>query len=128
MVQRTFYEKINDEFVPVSTYDGDLMCALPPGNHLITIDSGFTKRVQNVDPNFVAVTAVLNIFKQQVVEEIMHAIEARSTQQPLTTAQLAARKKMKSAFGDDLYCLHYPSANDCAEAGIDAVIQQHVKK
>lgn len=122
MTKRIFYEKINDEFVPVSVFDSDMHRSFPKGSHLVTVDENFTSTKCNVDPNYVMLLAAAEVVRHKLIEQLMWAGEARPSQVAITPAQNAAWEMMRKEFGDELCWVQYPSAHDCADAGIEVLM------
>ncbi len=107
--------------MPVKEYDGDLVSALPKGNHLIMCYPGGRSTRYNVDPDYAALIAASRVAQDVMAQALVKASEMRPKKKPLTPEQKQAWDNLKVAFGDDMYTLHVDSAHDVAQAGLDAL-------
>ena len=131
MTKEIFYKKVGRKYVPVSEYDSELTYALPKGTHLVMCYPGGTSTRYHVEPNYVALIAASRIAEDAISKAIMDATEIRrnynSRQKPLTPEQKEAWEHLVKAFGPDAKQLEWPSARECAEAGVKA-IQEEAEK
>jgi hypothetical protein len=121
MTKKIFYEKVGRRYMPVKEYDGDLVSALPKGNHLIMCYPGGRSTRYNVDPDYAALIAASRVAQDVMAQALVKASEMRPKKKPLTPEQKQAWDNLKVAFGDDMYTLHVDSAHDVAQAGLDAL-------
>jgi hypothetical protein len=121
MTKKIFYEKVGRRYMPVKEYDGDLVSALPKGNHLIMCYPGGRSTRYNVDPDYAALSAASRVAQDVMAQALVKASEMRPKKKPLTPEQKQAWDNLKVAFGNDMYTLHVDSAHDVAQAGLDAL-------
>ena len=121
MTKKIFYEKVGRRYMPVKEYDGDLVSALPKGNHLIMCYPGGRSTRYNVDPDYAALIAASRVAQDVMAQALVKASEMRPKKKPLTPEQKQAWDNLKVAFGNDMYTLHVDSAHDVAQAGLDAL-------
>ena len=130
-MNKIFYEKKGRRYVPVAEYDHELMDSLRKGTHLVMCYPGGTSRRFNVDPNYAAMIAAGRIAEDSISKSIMAATEIRRNYKnrstPLTPGQKAAWDKLVEEFGPDAKQLEWPSARECAEAGVNAMMEEAVK-
>jgi hypothetical protein len=128
MVKKVFYEKIGRRYVPVSEYDSDLCDAFHKGTHMVMVYPGGTSRRYNIDPNYAAMIAAGRICEDVISKALMEATEIRrnykSRSTPLTPEQKAAWDHLVKVFGEDARQLEWPSARECAEKAVEAMIKE----
>ena len=120
----TFYKKVGKRYVAVNEFDSELSNSLQEGYHLVHVQPGSKSTRYNVNPNFVALIAAGVYFKEQVVKTIVKASELKPKSEPLTKEQIQAWNKLKESFNDSMFSLYASSANDIAEAGMNALIEE----
>ena len=124
-MKKIFYEKVGRRYVPVYEYDQTLMDALPKGNHLISVYPGGRSTRYNVEPAIAPLIAAGRVAEDSISKAIMDATEirrrSRGKETPLTPSQKAAWENLVKEFGEDAKQLEWPSARECAEAGIKAL-------
>lgn len=131
--KKIFYEKKGSRYYPVSEYDPDLVYALPKGAHMILVYPGGQSTKYNVDPNYAAMIAAGRVAEDAISKAIMDSTEirrnyrSRSNETPLTPEQKAAWEHLVEVFGDDAKQLEWPAARECAEAGINAIMEEAEK-
>ena len=127
-MKKIYYEKVGRRYIPVSEYDNDFLDSFTKGNHLVMIYPGGTSRRYNVDPNYAAMIAAGRIAEDAISKRISEATEIRrsykNSQTPLTPDQLAAWNKLIEELGEDARQLEWPSARECAEAGVKAMQEE----
>ena len=123
-MKKVYYEKIGRRYVPVAEYDSTLMDSFPKGAHLVMSYPGGTSRRFNIDPAHAPLIAAARVAKYKMCSAVQRASESRPTQTPITEEQRDAWIKLQEAFGDSLASLTTSSANDIAEAGINALIEE----
>jgi hypothetical protein len=117
----TFYIKEGKRYKAVSEYDSEHMSALPYGSHLIVVQQGLTNYRYYVEPALAPMIAAGEFAKQDMATAIVKASEARPRETQLTPQQMEAYNQFKQAYGDDIFYIQYPSANESVKAGIDAM-------
>ena len=131
MTKQIFYKKVGRRYVPVSEYDSDLTYALPKGNHLISVHPGGSSTRYNVNPNHVAMIAACRVAEDAISKKIMDATEirrqTRNKETPLTPEQHAAWNHLVEVFGPDAKQLEWPSARECAERAVEAMMTEAEK-
>ena len=63
-----FYKKVGRKYVPVSEYDGSLMCAMPEGFHVIHVRPGCKSYRYKIDPADATVVAALGKLRDKLQE------------------------------------------------------------
>lgn len=130
-MKKVYYEKVGRKYIPVSEYDSEFAYSLPKGNHLIMVHPGGSTTKHNVKANCVALIAASRIAEDAISNSIMKASElrrnSRSQNTPLTPEQKEAWDNLVKVFGDDARQLEWPSARECAQAGIDVLIEEAEK-
>lgn len=126
-MNKIFYEKRGRRYVPVAEYDSEYLDSFPKGNHLVMCYPGGATRKFNINPNHAAMIAAGRVAKDAICDAMIKASELRSTKIPITLGQKKAWEKLAKEFGSELCTLQAPSLNDCAEAGISAMIAEAEK-
>ena len=130
-MKKIFYEKKGRRYVPVAEYDNELLDSFPKGTHLVMVYPGGSSRRFNIDPNYAALIAAGRVAEDAVSKSIMEATEIRRNYKnrntPLTPGQKAAWDKLVEEFGPDAKQLEWPSARECAEAGVKAMQDEAMK-
>lgn len=131
MTKEVFYKKVGRKYVAVSEYDSDLSYALPKGAHLLMVYPGGTSTRYNVNPNHAAMIAAGRVCEDVISKAIMDATEIRrnykSRQTPLTPEQKEAWDHLVTVFGEDARQLEWPSARECAEKAVEAMMTEAEK-
>jgi hypothetical protein len=127
-MKKIYYEKVGRKYVPVAEYDNDLLDSFPKGTHLVMCYPGGTSRRFNVDPDYAAMIAAGRVAEDAVSKKIMEATEIRRNYKnrntPLTPRQRAAWDKLIEEFGEDARQLEWPSARECAEEAVKAMMAE----
>jgi hypothetical protein len=127
-MKKVYYEKVGRRYVPVAEYDNDLLDSFPKGTHLVMCYPGGSSRRFGVDPNYAAMIAAGRVAEDAVSKKIMEATEIRRNYKnrntPLTPSQRAAWDKLVEEFGDDARQLEWPSARECAEEAVKAMMAE----
>jgi len=127
-MKKIYYEKVGRKYVPVAEYDNDLLDSFPKGTHLVMCYPGGSSRRFNVDPNYAAMIAAGRVAEDAVSKKIMEATEIRRNYKnrntPLTPRQRAAWDKLIEEFGEDARQLEWPSARECAEEAVKAMMAE----
>ncbi len=131
-MKKIFYEKKGRRYVPVSEYDNELIDSFTKGNHLVMVYPGGSSRKFNIDPNFAALIAAGRVAEDAISHAIVRATEIRRQQRyeketPLTPGQKAAWENLVKEFGDNAKQLEWPSARECAEMGVKAMMDEAEK-
>jgi hypothetical protein len=131
MVKKIFYEKVGRRYKPVSEYDTQLLDAFPKGSHLVVCYPGGLSRRYNIDPNYAAMIAAGRLAEDAISTKIVEATEIRRQQKnhmnPLTPEQRAAWEHLIKVLGPDCKQLEWPSARECAEKAVEAMIEEAEK-
>jgi len=123
-MKKIFYEKVGRKYLPVAEYDNDLMDAFTKGTHLVQVYPGGASRRYNIDPAYAPMIAAGRVAEDAICKAISKASELRPKQTPITPGQKKAWERLAKEFGDDLCTLHGLSVHDCAEAGINAMMEE----
>lgn len=128
-MKKIFYEKVGRRYKPVSEYDNDFLDSFTKGTHLVMSYPGGASRRYNVDPNYAALIAAGRLAEDAISKKIMDVTEIRrqqrhETKTPLTPSQRAAWDKLVEEFGPDAKQLEWPSARECAEEAVKAMISE----
>ena len=125
-MKKIYYEKVGRKYMPVAEYDSQLMDSFTKGTHLVMSYPGGTSRHFNIDPNYAAMIAAGRVAENAVSKKIMEATEIRRNYKnrntPLTPGQRAAWDKLIAEFGEDARQLEWPSARECAEEAVKAMM------
>jgi len=128
MKKTIFYKKVGRRYEPVAEYDQEHLDSFPKGNHLVMCYPGGTSRRFNIDPNYAAMIAAGRVAEDAVSKHIMEVTEIRrnykSRNTPLTPGQRAAWDKLIEEFGEDARQLEWPSARECAEEAVKAMMAE----
>lgn len=127
MSKKIYYEKRGRRYIPVAEYDNEFFDSFPKGNHLVMCYPGGASRKYNINPDYAAMIAAGRVASDAIRTAIGKASELRPTKTPITPEQKKAWEKLSKEFGSDLCTLQGPSINECAEAAINAMIQEAEK-
>lgn len=131
MTKKVFYEKKGRRYVPVAEYDSDYLDSFPKGSHLVMCYPGGQSRRFNINPNYAALIAAGRIAEDVISKKIMDVTEIRRQSKnrttPLTPGQKAAWDKLVEEFGPDAKQLEWPSARECAEEAVKAMMVEAEK-
>ena len=123
-----FYIKKGRRYVPHSTYSSEFCDSFPKGTHLVQSYPGGSMRRYNVDPAYAPMIAAGRIAEETISKKIMEATEirrqAKNRTTPLTPGQKAAWDKLVEEFGEDARQLEWPSARECAEEAVKAMVAE----
>ena len=123
-MKKIYYTKEGKKYVPVSEYDSDLLDSFSKGTHLVMVYPGGTSRRFNIDPNYAAMIAAGRVAEDSICRAFAKASELRPQRSPITEGQKKAWENLAKEFGDELCTLYGPSAHDCAEAGVKAMMEE----
>lgn len=127
-MKKIYYEKQGRKYVPVSEYDNDFLDSFTKGNHLVMSCPGGVSRRYNINPNYAAMIAAGRIAEDAISKKIHEATEIRRNYKnrstPLTPGQRKAWDKLIKEFGEDARQLEWASVRECAEAGVNAMIEE----
>jgi hypothetical protein len=126
-VSKIYYEKVGNRYKPVAEYDGDYLASFPKGDHLVMCYPGGISRRYNVNPNHAAMIAAGRVAENAICKAISKASELRPQRTPITEGQRRAWNKLAKEFGDELCTLSGLCIQDCAEAGVQAMIAEAEK-
>jgi hypothetical protein len=124
MTNKIYYEKIGRRYVPVYEYDQTLMDALPKGNHLVQVYPGGGSRRYNIDPAYAPMIAAGRVAEDAICKAFSKASELKPQRPLLTEGQRKAWENLAKEFGEELCTLQGTSARDCAEAGVNAMMEE----
>lgn len=119
-----FYKKVGRKYVAVSQYDREAMDAMPNGHHLISVYIGGASTRYNIDPNYAALIAAGRVAEDQIADAIRRASDIRPHRQPITEEQRRAWDELCRVFGNERYHIEIPSARECAQAGVKAMMEE----
>ena len=89
---------------------------------------GGSMRRYNIDPAYAPMIAAGRVAEDVISKRIMDATEirrnTRNKETPLTPGQKAAWDKLVEEFGPDAKQLEWPSARECAEHAVNAMIAE----
>jgi hypothetical protein len=122
-MKKIFFEKVNGKYVPISEYDNDFSASLGYGDHLLSVYKNGSSR-QPVVPAFAPMIAAGRHSKDAVTKSIQESLSMRPTRAPLTKGQLTAWRKLTKEFGDEIYPLTWPAAQDAADAAVLAMQEE----
>lgn len=122
-MKRIYYEKVGRKYVPISEYDGDFCSSLGYGDHLISVYKYGSSR-QPVVPAFAPMIAAGRHSKDAVTNSIRASLSMRPATTPLTQGQRNAWHKLAKEFGDEIYQLTWPAAQDAAEAAVQSMQEE----
>ena len=122
-MKKIFFEKVNGKYVPISEYDSDFSASLGYGDHLLSVYKNGSSR-QPVVPAFAPMIAAGRYSKDAVTKSIQDSLAMRPTRAPLTKGQLTAWRKLAKEFGDEIYPLTWPAAQDAADAAVQAMQEE----
>lgn len=126
-MKKIYYEKQGRRYVPVREYDGDMMYALPKGNHLIMCDPEGSSYSYNIDPAYAPMIAAGRVAEDAICKAIVQAQECRPSRTPMTPQQQRLWKELAESFRQDDYLILVPGARDAAEAGVKALAAEAEK-
>jgi hypothetical protein len=121
MTKKIYYEKVGGRYVPVAEYNNQLIDSLPKGNHLIMCYPGGQSRKYNIDPDYAGLIAASRVALDTMSKAMIVASELKPQQTPLTEGQRKAWNKLAKEFGSELCTLTHASAQDIAQAGMNAL-------
>lgn len=127
-MKKVFYEKVGRRYRPVSEYDSDLLDSYREGTHLIICRPGMTTRKYSIDPNYAALIAAAQVAEDALSKALVRAGELRlqrhDRERKLTEKQYRAWENLVEAFGDSARQLEWPSAQEVAEEGMKALMEE----
>ena len=126
-MSKIYYEKVGNRYKPIAEYDGDYLASFPKGDHLVMCYPGGISRRYNVNPNHAAMIAAGRVAENAICKAISKASELRPQRTPITEGQRKAWNKLAKEFGDELCTLSGLCIQDCAEAGVQAMIDEAEK-
>jgi hypothetical protein len=127
-METIFYVKKGRRYVPHSTYSSEFCDSFPKGTHLVQSYPGGSSRRFNIDPAYAPMIAAGRVAEDVISKRIMDATEirrnTRNKETPLTPGQRAAWDKLVEEFGPDAKQLEWPSARECAEEAVKAMMKE----
>jgi len=122
-MKKIFFEKVNGKYVPISEYDNDFSASIGYGDHLLSVYKNGSSR-QKIDPAFAPMIAAGRHSKDAVTKSILESLSMRSSRTPLTKGQHTAWRNLSKEFGDEIYPLTWPAAQDAADAAVLAMQEE----
>lgn len=123
-----FYVKKGRKYIPHSTYSTEFCDSFPKGTHLVQVYPGGSSRRFSIDPAYAPMIAAGRVAEDAISRKIMEATEirrnSRNKETPLTPGQQAAWNKLVEEFGPDAKQLEWPSARECAEEAVKAMVKE----
>lgn len=123
-----FYVKKGRRYIPHSTYSSEFCDSFPKGTHLVQSYPGGSSRRFNIDPAYAPMIAAGRVAEDVISKRIMDATEirrnTRNKETPLTPGQRAAWDNLVEEFGPDAKQLEWPSARECAEEAVKAMMKE----
>ena len=123
-MKKIYYIKEGRKYVPVAEYDNELMDSFSKGTHLVMVYPGGSSRRFNIDPNYAAMIAAGRVAEDAICKAISKASELRPQRTLITPGQKKAWEKLAKELGDELATLNGLCIRDCAEAGINAMMEE----
>jgi hypothetical protein len=123
-MKKIYYIKEGRKYVPVAEYDNELMDSFSKGTHLVMVYPGGTSRRFNIDPNYAAMIAAGRVAEDAICKAISKASELRPQRTLITPGQKKAWEKLAKELGNELATLNGLSIRDCAEAGVNAMMEE----
>lgn len=117
-MNKVYYEKIGQQYVPVAGYDSDFLDSFKKGSHLVIADPGGVTRKYNIDPEFAPLIAASRFAKDAMHRAMLDATALRPATQPITPAAQRAWKKLAKELGDELCTLTSASVHDVIDSGL----------
>lgn len=118
-----FYKKEGKKYIAVSEFDGDFSDSMRYGDHLVSVYPG-GRSIRKINPALAPMIAAARYSRDAITGALIQASDLRPQHTPLTPEQLAAWQKLNEALGDSSHLLTWNSANDIAEAAMDAMIKE----
>lgn len=131
-MKQVFYKKVGRRYEPVAEYDSELMDSFPKGCHLVVCQPGSQSRRFSIDPDYATLVAASHVAKEKIVDALLAKSTAEiynttGKKRELTEEQRQAWEHLVEVMGDDARRLSYASANDVADAGVKAMIEEAKK-
>ena len=122
-MKKIFFEKVNGKYVPISEYDNEFLKSLGYGDYLLSVYENGSSR-QPVAPAFAPMIAAGRHSKDAVTKSILESLSMRPSRAPLTKGQHTAWRNLSKEFGDEIYPLTWPAAQDAADAAVLAMQEE----
>lgn len=123
-----FYVKKGRRYIPHSTYSSEFCDSFPKGTHLVQSYPGGSSRRYSIEPAYAPMIAAGRVAEDAISRKIMEATEirrnSRNKETPLTPSQHAAWENLVKEFGPDAKQLEWPSARECAEEAVKAMMKE----
>jgi hypothetical protein len=123
-MKHIYYEKRGRRYYPVNEYDSELFHSMTKGTHLVQCYPGGQSIRYNIDPAYAPLIAAGRVAEDAISNAVRKASEMRPKIKPLTEAQKSAWENLINQLGDDARMLEWPSARDCAEEAVWALIKE----
>lgn len=120
----TFYRKVGRRYVPVLEHDPELMDALPPGDHLISVRQNSESRRHRIDPAFAPMIAAGMYAEDAIVRAIFKAQSIQPEPMKLTRRQQELVRELTSSMRRQDARWLRPSSRDAAEAAVRALTEE----
>jgi hypothetical protein len=130
-MKKVYYEKVGDDYVPVSEYDSDFLDSFKKGTHIVMSYPGGKSTRYNIDPAYGPMIAAGRVAEDAMATALVRAGELRlqsgDRSKPMTQEQHDAWHRLVEVFGDSAKQLEWPSAREVAEAGVNAMMAEAEK-
>lgn len=127
-MKQTFYKRVGRRYVPVSEYDSELIDALPPGDHLISVRPDSVSRRYKIDPALAPMIAAGFYAQEAIVKKIQEETELRPVNREIDEETNRRWKEFIATIPEEFrYLFTHGSAWDAAEAGVQAMQEQAAK-
>ena len=123
-MKKIYYEKRGRRYIPVREYNNDWMDSFPEGNHLIVCRPGSVSRRQRIDSALAPMIAAGVYPEDAISQAIYNAMELRPQPVTMTTRQRALIEELTESMNQQDARWMRPCAQDAAQAGIEAMIQE----
>jgi hypothetical protein len=123
-MKHIYYEKRGRRYYPVNEYDSELFHSMTKGTHLVQCYPGGQSIRYNIDPAYAPLIAAGRVAEYAISNAVRNASEMRPKSKPFTEEQRAAWDHLIAVFGDDARMLEWPSARECAEEAVRALIKE----
>jgi hypothetical protein len=124
-MKQTFYILKDGEYVPYSEFASDISDSFREGSYLVQCQPGtrITKKI--VNPDYVAVLAAINIFREELVMEMVKQSAMQlSIKRELTAEQRAAWDTFQKSLEDDDFRLYRDSISTVTDRAAEFLLKK----
>lgn len=133
MVDTVYYEKIDNQYYPVSYYSSDLSSSFREGSYLVTVHP-YSKEFDNIEfrkiePALLPIFAAFKYAEHSIASKLGAALQDYKLpkKKELTAEQVQLWKTLAQSLGKQDLHIYSSSAHDAVRAGYE-VIEQEVNK